>query len=457
MQTGTVLVVDDDPKIRSLIAEALAKKGFNTFQAAGGDEALDKMVTNHTCLMITDVKMPDMSGIELLRRVKQRAPELPVLIVTGYGSIRNAAEAMQEGACDYLLKPFSMETLVLAVEKALDSVRGLGRGGTLQRPAAAGPRKKIITRDPCLLALLESAANVAPSNATVLIQGESGTGKELLASYIHHHGLNPDGPYVAVNCASLPENLAESELFGHEKGAFTGAFSRKTGKFEQAAHGTIVLDEIGEMPLALQAKLLRALQEREIDRIGGQAPVPVDARVIVISNRDLREAVAQGAFRQDLYYRVNVIPLTVPPLRQRRDDILLLAEHFLARFSARYGKCMTRVSSRAGAILLNNPWRGNVRELENAMERAVLMGSGDRLLPEHLFLEDQGAPPAVETKSTCAPSAGVTLRDMEKRLIFETLDKVSDNRTHAARMLGISIRTLRNKLKQYREEQGLAR
>ena len=456
MQTGTVLIVDDDPEIRSLIAEGLRQKGFDALQAAGGDEAMKKLSPGRTRLVVADMKMPGMSGIELLRRIKRTFPELPVMIVTGYGSIRNAAEAMQEGACDYLLKPFSMETLILAVERVLGTDGGNGGPGIPEKrtPAAAG--KKIITRDSRLLALLGAAANAASSNATVLIQGESGTGKELLASYIHCHGLHPDGPYVAVNCASLPENLAESELFGHEKGAFTGAFSRKTGKFEQANRGTLVLDEISEMPLALQAKLLRVLQEREIDRIGGQAPVPVDVRVIAISNRDLKEAVAEGTFSQDLYYRVNVIPLTIPPLRQRRDDILLLAEHFLVRFSGRYGKSMTQISSRAGAMLLASPWRGNVRELENAMERAVLMGSGGRLLPEHLFLEEQDGEPVAVPEKTVNLSTGVTLRDMEKKLIFETLGQVNDNRTHAARMLGISIRTLRNKLRQYREEHGVS-
>ncbi len=455
MQTGTVLVVDDDPQIRRFIAESLQRSGFEVLQAGGGDEALHQLEAGQTRLVITDVRMPGMSGIELLHRLKQQAPKLPVMIVTGYGSIRNAAEAMQEGACDYLLKPFSAETLLLSVEKALGANGGNGHSKWHTGGGVAGD-KKIITRDARMLSLLEAATNVAPSNATVLIQGESGTGKELLASHIHRHGLHPDAPYVAVNCASLPENLAESELFGHEKGAFTGAFSRKAGKFELAGKGTIVLDEISEMPLPLQAKLLRVLQEREIDRVGGQAPVPVEARVIVISNQDLREAVGAGRFRQDLYYRVNVIPLTIPPLRQRRDDILPLAEHFLARFSARYAKPMKRISTAAATMLLNNPWPGNVRELENAVERAVLMGAGDRLLPEHLVLDSDGLRPPAETPTTVQLPAGVTLRDMEKKLIFETLAKVNDNRTHAARMLGISIRTLRNKLKQYREEHGIA-
>ncbi len=455
MQTGTVLVVDDDPQIRRFIAESLQQGGFDVLQAGGGDEALQRLAPDRTRLVITDVRMPGMSGIELLQRLKRQAPELPVMIVTGFGSIRNAAEAMQEGACDYLLKPFSVETLLLAVEKALSGNGGNGRTERSPDRPAAG-YKRIITRDARMRSLLEAATQVAPSNATVLIQGESGTGKELLASHIHRHGLHPDAPYVAVNCASLPENLAESELFGHEKGAFTGAFSRKSGKFELAGKGTIVLDEISEMPLPLQAKLLRVLQEREIDRVGGQMPVPVEARVIVISNRDLWEAVEAGRFRQDLYYRVNVIPLTIPPLRRRPDDILPLAEHFLARFSARYAKPMKRISNAAATVLLSNPWPGNVRELENAMERAVLMGSGDRLLPEHLALDPGGPQPAAERPDPAPLPVGTSLRDMEKKLIFETLAKVNDNRTHAARMLGISIRTLRNKLKQYREEHGIA-
>ena len=298
--------------------------------------------------------------------------------------------------------------------------------------------------------MLALARQVARSTATVLIQGESGTGKELLAAYIHRHGLHPDAPYVAVNCAALPDTLAESELFGHEKGAFTGAVARKIGKFELARKGTIVLDEIGEMSLALQAKLLRVLQEREIDRVGGGMPTPIEARVVVVTNRDLATAVAAGSFREDLYYRINVVPLRIPPLRERPGDVLLLAHHFLEKFNTFTGKAVARISAEALDLLSRNRWKGNVRELENTLERAVLLADGDTVLPRHLQLApgpDNGAgggPPR-------SFRTGITVWEMERDLIMGTLSHVNQNRTHAAELLGISIRTLRNKLKEYRE------
>jgi DNA-binding NtrC family response regulator len=292
------------------------------------------------------------------------------------------------------------------------------------------------------------ARQVAPSMATVLIQGESGTGKELLAAFIHRQGLNPDGPYIAVNCAALPEQLAESELFGHEKGAFTGAITRKLGKFELARKGTLVLDEISEMPLTLQAKLLRALQEREIDRVGGTHAVPVDARVVAITNRDLAQAVARGAFREDLYFRIHVVPLVIPPLRDRVADIPLLAEHFLAHFSSQNGKQPKRFSDEAGRLLARHEWRGNVRELENRVERAVLLAEGDVVEPRHLGLASCPQKP-VSGLSGMFVHPGTTVWEMERQLIMGTLSEVNQNRTRAAEMLGISIRTLRNKLREY--------
>jgi transcriptional regulator with PAS, ATPase and Fis domain len=294
------------------------------------------------------------------------------------------------------------------------------------------------------------AQNIAPSRATVLIQGESGTGKELFAGFIHHHSRQTQGPYVAVNCAALPEHLAESELFGHEKGAFTGAVSRKTGKFESAEKGTIVLDEISEMPVALQAKLLRVLQEREIDRVGGSRPVPVDTRVIAISNVDLKKAVADGKFREDLFYRVNVVPLTIPPLRERKDDIPLLADYFLEKYSSMNARQTPRISEDAASLLRNHEWYGNVRELENTIERAVLIGNGEMILPEHLILG--GALGDVHPAASSGIGTGTTVREMEKQLIVKTLKEVNENRTRAAELLGISIRTLRNKLREYRQE-----
>ena len=307
--------------------------------------------------------------------------------------------------------------------------------------------KKIITQDSELIKISNLAKNVAPSNATVLILGESGTGKELLASLIHQNSERSERPYVAVNCAALPESLAESELFGHEKGSFTGAESRKIGKFELGNYGTILLDEISEMAMTLQAKLLRVLQEREIDRIGGNKPIPIDVRIIAISNIDLKKAVKEGTFRQDLFYRLNVIPLTIPALRKRKGDIPLLANHFLKKFSIGNDKEMKRISEQTISLLQKYDWNGNVRELENTIERAVLLGSGEVLLPKHLFLEE----PEVSGQQPIPIKVGLSLKEMERQLIFQTLKEVNDNRTHAAKLLGISIRTLRNKLREYKD------
>jgi transcriptional regulator with PAS, ATPase and Fis domain len=308
----------------------------------------------------------------------------------------------------------------------------------------------MVTRDPKLLEILKLAQNVATSRSTILIQGESGTGKELLAAYIHEHSGFKDEPYVAINCAALPDSLAESELFGHEKGAFTGAVNRKMGKFELAKNGTVVLDEISEMTPPLQAKLLRVLQEREMDRVGGSRPVPMHARVVAISNVDLTQAVSKGKFREDLYYRINVIPITIPPLRERKKDIPLLAEHFLEKYSALNNQKVVQLSEAAMKQLTGGNWKGNIRELENTIERAVLIGNGAKLMPEHLILDTVGS----ENQPSAAFSikAGVTVREMEKQLINKTLEEVDDNRTRAAELLGISIRTLRNKLREYKEE-----
>ncbi len=312
-----------------------------------------------------------------------------------------------------------------------------------------GMRTQIVTQDEQMLAILGKAKEVAGSRATVLIQGESGTGKELLASFIHEQGEDPDAPYVAINCAALPESLAESELFGHEKGAFTGAIARRSGKFELASNGTIVLDEISEMPLAIQAKLLRVLQEREVTRIGGSRSVPIRARVIAISNVDLRTAVEKGSLRRDLYYRINVIPFVVPPLRERRGDIPLLCRHFLQKYAALNKREVPVLSEEAISFLSSLDWRGNVRELENTMERTLLMNSAPVILPDHILMDSPltgaEAPEGLIT-------IGLSVREMEKRLIMKTLEHVKDNRARAAKLLGISIRTLRNKLNEYRTE-----
>jgi len=454
MQNKPILVVDDEDQGRTTLSHVLNRSGYNVDSVSGGVEALNRFKETDYGLVIADVGMSEMSGIELLGKVKKISNDVPVIMVTGHGTINNAVEAMQKGAFDYILKPFSSKTIETAVKRAgLSSNGGVKRMPAINQLCPGNKAKKIITRDENLLNILKTAKNVAASNATVLIQGESGTGKELLASFIHQHGRGEKAPYVAVNCAALPDSLAESELFGHERGSFTGAVVRKMGKFELAGSGTIVLDEISEMTLPLQAKILRVLQEREIDRVGGNKTVPINARVIAISNIDLKKAVKKRKFREDLFYRVNVVALTIPPLRQRRGDISLLAEHFLEKHSRNNNKNKPELSHKAMSILIKHDWRGNIRELENTMERAVLLGEGEVIIPENLYLEESDFDEfSDDTKINIPLKSGITVRDMEKKLIVKTLEDVNDNRTHAAELLGISIRTLRNKLSEYRNE-----
>jgi len=454
MQKMPILVVDDEAQVRTMLSSMLNRTGYNVDSASGGVEALNKFEENDYGLVIADTGIPEMSGIELLGEVKKMSPNVPVIMVTGHGTINNAVEAMQKGAFDYILKPFSSETIEMAVKRACLSSNGGAKCALEMNQSCLGRKaKKIITKNEKLLNILKKAKNVASSNATVLIQGESGTGKELLASFIHQHGRGNKDPYVAVNCAALPDSLAESELFGHEKGSFTGAVVRKMGKFEMAGRGTIVLDEISEMTLPLQAKILRVLQEREIDRLGGKKTVPIHARVIAISNIDLKKAVKKGKFRQDLFYRVNVVALTIPPLRQRRGDISMLAEHFLEKHSRNNNKKKPLLSDKAMSVLIKHDWRGKISDLENTRGMTVLRGEGEVIMPENLYLEEADFDDTSnDTKKNIPLKAGITVKDMEKNLIVRTLQDVNDNRTHAAELLGISIRTLRNKLKEYREE-----
>lgn len=446
-----ILVVDNQPDMRTKLEQSLNRVGFPVESASDGTQALDMFDAVKYSMVIADEQSMGGDGLKVLNSVKKISPRIPVIIMTAQGSVHNAVEAMQAGACDYILKPFSFDVLERTVKKAigpLSDEAGLTKGGEAVHGQKVG--KEIITRSSKLKGILKQACNIASSSATVLIQGESGTGKELLAAFVHSHSRHPEAPYVAVNCAALPDTLAESELFGHEKGSFTGAVGRKIGKFELVRKGTLVLDEISEMALPLQAKLLRVLQEKEIDRVGGSCPIPIKARVIAISNVDLKEAVKDGKFREDLYYRIHVIPLTLPPLRQRAEDIELLAHYFLEKYCRLNHKKISGIDDVAMDVLQNHVWEGNVRELENTIERAVLIGSGRHILPQDLLLDapetGTGHPDILSIK------AGRTVRDMEKKLIFRTLEDVNDNRTQAAELLGISIRTLRNKLREYKEE-----
>ena len=405
---------------------------------------MDKLTAHPVQILYADMQLDDGSAVALSEQVQRKYSDITILIGATEGTAKDVVAAMQAGAADFILDPFDTELVLEAFQKAARDIAEKEGPQTVKTVND----KSFITQDGTLLRTLEIARKVAPSTANILITGESGTGKELLAALIHAHSQRSSEPYVAINCAALPEQLAESELFGHEKGAFTGAINRKIGKFESAGKGTLVLDEITEMALPLQAKLLRALQEREIVRVGSNRPVSVAARVIAISNRRMKEAVASGNFREDLYYRLNVIPLTIPPLRERKIDIPLLAETFLQRFSSQNGKKTNRISEDAMELLTQQDWPGNVRELENTIERGVLIGSGETLLPADLILD---AGPS-KLSAAVSPAVGMTVREMEKQLITNTLQSVNDNRTHAAKMLGISIRTLRNKLNEYKEE-----
>jgi len=446
-----ILIIDDQLDNRKELTRSLERVGFPVESASDGLQALDKFRSTKYSMVITNQQTPRTEGGDVLGSLKKISPQIPVIVIAANGTVHDAVEAMHAGASDYLLKPFSVETLEKTVKKTIRLSNGNSQSKYNRKSPGDEPiGKEIITRNRKIQDMLSRARSVAPSTATVLIQGESGTGKELLAAYVHHHSRNPQAPYVAVNCAALPDTLAESELFGHEKGSFTGAIGRKIGKFELAKQGSLVLDEISEMPLPLQAKLLRGLQEKEIDRIGGTHPIPIDARVIAISNVDLKTAVTEGKFRQDLYYRINVIPLTLPPLRERKEDIELLAEHFLRKYCLANQKTITAIDDIAMKIMRNYSWKGNIRELENTIERAVLISVGGIILPEHLLLDLSEH--ESESAATFSVNAGYTVREMEKELIFRTLKDVNDNRTHAAELLGISIRTLRNKLREYREE-----
>ncbi len=444
-----ILIIEDEEEMRIALTEVLIRNGYSVHTASNGIEGLELFNKEPFNMVITDVKMPKISGLEVLKEIKKQSPQIPVIMITAYGTIDNAVEAMREGAFDYILKPFSAEILDDTVLRAIRNQTGKNTANPLIIAPLPTDSIKIVTNNLSMKKVIDMALSVAYSSSTILIQGESGTGKEMIAKFIHQNSNRKDKSFVAVNCAALPKDLLESELFGHEKGSFTGAINRKIGKFELANHGTILLDEISEMDMSLQAKLLRVLQEREVDRVGGREPVPIDARVIATTNRNLREAIDEGEFREDLYFRLNVIPILIPPLRNRKEDISLLIEHFIKKHSSKNKKNVTGMAKDVLLMLTDYYWRGNVRELENVIERAVLLCKGNLITQEYLFME------AIVEEIKSSVKAGVTVREMEKKLIFNTLEQVNGNRTKAAELLGVSIRTLRNKLNEYKNEEGL--
>ena len=472
-QSHKILIVDDEQNMRVTLFEALSRNGHEVMVEENGRMALEMIARQAPDLVITDIKMPGMDGLELLRQVKALRPELPVVIMTGFATVDTAVQAMKQGAFDYLLKPFPVEVVEETVARFFALARRLpqaaGRPGLKQGAEQPLSEKPIIGQNSKLLQLMDRARSVASSKATVLILGESGTGKEVFARFIHQESERRNGPFVALNCAALPEGLLESELFGHEKGAFTGAIATKKGKFELADGGTLLLDEIGEIPLHLQAKLLRVLQEEEVDRLGGRAPCKIDVHVLATTNRDLEQAVKEGAFRQDLYYRLNVIPLKLPPLRERREDLRLLVDFFISKYAIRYGKAEKKPSAAVWARFADYDWPGNVREMENLIERAMLLSQGQEL-DLWDFWDDVEPPPSSGSAAAVAPQACghsavaaantsaameismQTLREVERQMILRALQANDNNRTHAAEILGISVRTLRNKLHEYRAQ-----
>jgi DNA-binding NtrC family response regulator len=431
MSRGPVLVVDDEPLVRTMLAEALQRHGTEVVTAADGEEALALFHEIRSPLIFTDLRMPRVDGVALLRAVKAQSPETPVVVVTGHGSSDVVDQVLRDGAAHVLAKPFSLGDLKSILGKFLQR-SGLG-------VAEAAP---VLTQHPRMEAVLALARRVARTDATVLICGETGTGKEVLSRFIHRESSRAQRPFVAVNCSALPETLIEAELFGHERGAFTGATTRRTGRFEAAAGGTLLLDEITEIPLAVQAKLLRALQEREIERVGSSEPVKVDVRVIAVTNRDLRNEVRAGRFRQDLFYRLNVITLNVPPLRDRPSDVRLLGRHFLLKYAVAHRGRAEDFTNEALERLLAHSWPGNVRELENVIQRAVILCPDRLIQPDHLVLEEAPLEPVTLT--------GRTVADVERELILSTLERFDGNRTHTAKALGLSVRTIRNRLREYR-------
>ena len=449
-ESKKILIVDDEPEMRLALQTTLKREKFQLACVEDGKQALEKMEDNDFDLVLTDVRMPKLNGLELLRSVKEKFPETKVVMMTAYGTIDNAVEAMKEGAFDYLIKGsgFSADVLVSTVKRAFLEPGSFTPPVPRSSPQleSLGEMTRIITQNEEMKKLLKFAKNVSYSKSTVLIIGETGTGKELFARYIHQCSPRSEKPFMAVNCAALPEGLLESELFGHEKGSFTGATDNKEGKFELANNSSLLLDEVTEMSLALQAKLLRVLQEHEVDKIGGRMPISVDVRVIATSNREIRRRIQDQQFREDLYYRLNVVPLNLIPLRERIDDIPVLVESFINQFCQENGKPCLKIDSATLTLLKKYRWPGNVRELGNIVERSCLMCQDDIILPSHLFFDEE-----LQSKENGTPRLSGTIYEMEKELIMQTLEEVNGNKTKAADSLGISIRTLRNKLNEYSE------
>jgi len=446
-----ILIVDDDDGMRRLLVRVLGREGYEPLAVASGREALAELAADPFDLVVTDIQMPEMDGVALLHRIKEFDPGLPVIVITAYGTVENAVEALRAGAYHYLTKPFENDEIKLTVAKALERERLLAENRQLheelgERYSFSG----ILGTSPAMREVFDVVTSVAASNANVLITGESGTGKELVARSIHYNSARRERPFVVLNCAALSEGVLESELFGHEKGAFTNATATRKGRFEMAHEGTLFIDEVGEMSLTAQVKLLRVIQEHEFERVGGTRTIQVDVRLVAATNKDLEAEVRAGRFREDLFYRLNVVNIPMPPLRARREDIEPLARHFLAKYAAETGKRVTEFAPRALGALLAYEWPGNVRELQNVIERAVVLSRAETITPRDLprGLQDD------EEICLQLPERGGSLteilEDLERQLIVQTLRRMDGSQTQAAEALGIKRTTLRYKMEKYR-------
>jgi DNA-binding NtrC family response regulator len=448
---ATILLIEDNERMAEVLARHMEMEGHAVVLVADGEKGVEEFRRQKVDLVLTDLKLPGKSGLEVLQAIKDEHPMVPVVVMTAYGTIETAVKAVKEGAFDYLQKPVDPDHLLIIIGKALEARQLVTENLILKEELSQTKYAKMVGQSRVLLDAQEKAKKVAVGSTTVLLLGESGTGKELFARMIHDCSPRKNGPFVAINCAAIPRELLESELFGHERGSFTGATGRKVGKFELADKGTVFLDEIGDMDIGLQAKLLRVLEGDRFMRVGGTSPVKADVRVVAATNKDLQAAVAKQAFREDLYYRLNVFPLVIAPLRDRREDIPLLVEHFLAMYSREVKREGLAVSSEVMEIMRHHPWTGNIRELQNCIERAVILCDGREILPEHIGLRaparttEEGVP-AVGSLQEASSAAS---RAVEARMIEKVLRETGGNKTKAAEILQVSYKTLLTKIKDY--------